>query len=157
MNKNSYYIIGIMSGTSLDGIDICYANFTWNEKWNYKILNTITYNYTNQWKKLLLNSIRLDKSDLESLDFEYTDLLAKYIQRFIIQFNIDKIDAISSHGHTVLHQPNDGVTYQIGNLPELAKHLNLKVVCDFRIQDVKLGGQGAPLVPVGDKLLFSVF
>ncbi len=157
MNKNSYYIIGIMSGTSLDGIDICYANFTWNEKWNYKILNTITYNYTNQWKKLLLNSIRLDKSDLESLDFKYTDLLAKYIQRFIIQFNIDKIDAISSHGHTVLHQPNDGVTYQIGNLPELAKHLNLKVVCDFRIQDVKLGGQGAPLVPVGDKLLFSDF
>ena len=157
MNKDSYYIISVMSGTSLDGIDICYASFTWNEKWNYKILNTLTYNYTNQWKKFLLNSIRLDKSELESLDVDYTDLLAKYIQRFIKQFNIDKIDAISSHGHTVFHQPNDGITYQIGNLPELAKHLNLKVVCDFRIQDVKLGGQGAPLVPIGDKLLFSDF
>ena len=157
MNKDSYYIIGVMSGTSLDGIDMCYANYSWNGKWNYKILNTITYNYTSQWKKFLLNSIRLDKSGLESLDIEYTDLLRKHIQAFILQFNINKIDAISSHGHTVLHQPNDGITYQIGNLPTLAKHLNLKVVCNFRVQDVKLGGQGAPLVPIGDKLLFSDF
>ncbi len=91
MNKDSYYIIGIMSGTSLDGVDICYANYSWNGKWNYKILNATTYNYTNQWKKFLLNSIRLDKSGLESLDIEYTDLLSKYIQAFILQFNINKI------------------------------------------------------------------
>jgi len=155
MYKDSYHIIGVMSGTSLDGVDLCYTNFTFNNKWNYKIFNAITYNYTEQWKKRLLNSINLSKTDLYNLDVDYTNLLSLYIQDFISKFNIDRIDSISSHGHTVLHQPQKNITYQIGNLPSLSKNLNINVVCDFRIQDVELGGQGAPLVPIGDQLLFT--
>ena len=154
MYKDSYHIIGVMSGTSLDGVDLCYVNFSFNNKWNYKIFNAITYNYTDQWRKRLLNSINLSKADLHNLDVDYTNLLSLYIQDFISKFNIDKIDSISSHGHTVLHQPQKKITYQIGNLPFLAKNLNINVVCDFRTQDVELGGQGAPLVPIGDQLLF---
>ncbi len=155
MKRESYNIIGVMSGTSIDGVDFCYVNFRFKNKWNYKILNTITYNYSNQWKTRLLNAIDLDKSNLDKLDIEYTNLLVSFIKKFIQECKIHKIDAISSHGHTVFHKPNKGITYQIGNLPELAIGLNLDVVCDFRIQDVELGGQGAPLVPIGDKLLFS--
>ena len=124
MYKDSYHIIGVMSGTSLDGVDLCYANFSFNNKWNYKILNAITYNYTDQWKKRLLNSINLSKADLHNLDIDYTNLLSLYIQDFISQFNIDRIDSISSHGHTILHQPQKNITYQIGNLPSLSKNLN---------------------------------
>lgn len=155
MKKDSYHIIGVMSGTSIDGVDLCYANFRFKNKWNYEILNTITYNYSAQWKERLLNAVDLDKISLDKLDIEYTNLLISLIKKFILKFRINKIDAISSHGHTVFHQPSKGITYQIGNLPELAISLNLNVVCDFRVQDVKLGGQGAPLVPIGDKLLFS--
>ena len=154
MYKDSYHIIGVMSGTSLDGVDLCYVNFSFNNKWNYKIFNAITYNYTDQWRKRLLNSINLSKADLHNLDVDYTNLLSLYIKDFISQFNIDRIDSISSHGHTVLHQPHKKITYQIGNLPSLSKNLNINVVCDFRTQDVDLGGQGAPLVPIGDQLLF---
>jgi anhydro-N-acetylmuramic acid kinase len=77
------------------------------------------------------------------------------IKAFISKFEIKDIDAICSHGHTALHQPEKGITYQIGNMPHLAALLGQTVVCDFRVQDVALGGQGAPLVPIGDKLLFS--
>ena len=83
------------------------------------------------------------------------------IQLFINQCEVVpefiKIDAVCSHGHTILHQPEKGITLQIGNLPILATLLNKTVVCDFRKQDVALGGEGAPLVPIGDQLLFSEF
>jgi len=154
MYKDFYHIIGVMSGTSLDGVDLCYASYKFDEKWEYKIINTLTYNYSNKWKKRLLNSINLSKTDLHNLDVDYTNLLSLYIQDFISKFNIDRIDSISSHGHTILHQPQKNITYQIGNLPFLSKNLNINVVCDFRTQDVELGGQGAPLVPIGDQLLF---
>ena len=121
MYKDSYHIIGVMSGTSLDGIDLCYASYKFDEKWEYKIINTLTYNYSNKWKNRLLNSISLNKQDLKSLDLDYTDLLSSYIKKFINEFNIIELDAVSSHGHTVFHQPKNKFTYQIGNLPELTK------------------------------------
>ena len=157
MKKDSYHIIGVMSGTSLDGIDLCYASFSFNNNWSYKILHVTTYNYTDKWKKRLLNSIGLNKSGLRSLDIDYTNLLTSILRDFILQFNIRNVDAISSHGHTILHQPQKKITYQIGNLPFLSKNLNINVVCDFRTQDVELGGQGAPLVPIGDQLLFPKY
>ena len=73
------------------------------------------------------------------------------------KYKLESIDAVCSHGHTILHQPQNGITLQIGNLPELATLCNQKIVCDFRVQDVELGGQGAPLVPIGDALLFSQY
>ena len=110
MKKDSYHIIGVMSGTSIDGVDLCYANFRFKNKWNYEILNTITYNYSAQWKERLLNAVDLDKISLDKLDIEYTNLLISLIKKFILKFRINKIDAISSHGHTVFHQPSKGIT-----------------------------------------------
>ena len=83
--------------------------------------------------------------------------MAKIINQFISQFSIKKIDFISSHGHTAIHNPSNAITYQIGNLPILSKIINQDVICDFRVQDVELGGQGAPLVPVGEKYLFKEY
>ena len=92
---------------------------------------------------------------MQKLDIDYTNYLSSIILD-LFQNQINNIDFISSHGHTVLHQPKK-ITYQIGNRVELNKSTNITVVCDFRVQDVRLGGQGAPLVPVGDLLLFKDF
>lgn len=146
-----------MSGTSVDGLDIVYVHFKKKEQWNYEILNSITYGYSKEWSVRLKSSHSLSKTDILKLDREYTLLLSKQILRFINDFSIKDIDAVSSHGHTVFHDPNNNFTYQIGNLPEISKEIGQKVVCNFRQQDVGLGGQGAPLVPVGEKYLFGEY
>ena len=146
-----------MSGTSVDGLDLVYVHFEKKEKWNYKILNSITYQYSKEWLVRLKSSLSLSKSDLVKLDQEYTLLLSKQILRFVNEFSINDIDAVSSHGHTVFHDPTNKFTYQIGNLPQISKEIEQKVVCNFRQQDVSLGGQGAPLVPVGEKYLFGEY
>jgi anhydro-N-acetylmuramic acid kinase len=92
---------------------------------------------------------------LVQLNKDYTILLGNFIKTFIDKHHIKNLDAVCSHGHTILHQPQNGFTLQIGNLPEIAKIVNKTVVCDFRVQDVQLGGQGAPLVPTGDRILFA--
>jgi|TARA_E500000178_G_scaffold55629_1_gene51985 anhydro-N-acetylmuramic acid kinase len=152
-----FKIIGIMSGTSLDGLDIVYVNFKLNKHWRYEIMNSKTYKYEKKWNSLLQNISKEKINSIIKIDSDYTKLLSKYIINFINEFSIKKIDFISSHGHTALHQPSRSLTYQIGNLPILAKYINQKVVCDFRVQDVQLGGQGAPLVPVGEEYLFPEY
>jgi len=102
-------------------------------------------------------SVSLSKIDLDKLDNDYTLLLSKQVLRFIEEFSINDIDAVCSHGHTVFHDPNNNYTYQIGNLPGISKEIGYKVICNFREQDIKYGGQGAPLVPVGEKYLFSEY
>ena len=88
------------------------------------------------------------------------------MKKWVITFNIKtnfsfpnfkNIDLVSSHGHTARHIPLKGITYQLGNLSYLNRFYNLKTVCDFRTQDVDMGGQGAPLVPIGDQILFSEY
>lgn len=155
MLKESYHIIGVMSGTSLDGIDLAEINFTKNKTWQFQILKATTTPYSEKWLSKLKNLTQKAIKDLQQIDVDYTNYLAEVITTFIKKNNIKNIDAVCSHGHTALHQPEQKLTYQIGNLPELAKKINQNVVCDFREQDVKLGGQGAPLVPIGDQLLFS--
>jgi len=159
MKKENYHIIGVMSGTSLDGIDIAEIKFHISEKgnWSYQLVQAETIPYSHFWKKELQDAIHYSKPQLERLDFKYTEQLAEYISAFIKKHKINEINAVCSHGHTILHQPDKGFTLQIGNLPKLAKLLSQTVVCDFRVQDVELGGQGAPLVPIGDKLLFSEY
>ncbi len=154
--KNLYNVIGVMSGTSLDGVDICFSNFSYeNQDWKFKILVSDTVPYDKSWITKLTNAHSLSEIELKELDLEFTLHLSKIILSFINKNQISNIDFISSHGHTVFHEPKKQTTYQIGNRVELNNLTNLPVVCDFRIQDVQLGGQGAPLVPIGDLLLFS--
>ncbi len=152
-----FNVIGLMSGTSLDGLDIVYVSFKLDKYWKYEIINSKTYKYEKKWNSLLRDISNEKINSIAKIDTDYTKLLSKYIINFINEFSIKDIDFISSHGHTALHQPSKSLTYQIGNLPILAKYIKQKVVCDFRVQDVELGGQGAPLVPVGEKYLFSEY
>jgi anhydro-N-acetylmuramic acid kinase len=85
----------------------------------------------------------------------YTKFLGEKINEFITENKLQNIDMVCSHGHTAIHNPDMGITYQLGNLSTLNNKYRIMTVCDFRIQDVALGGQGAPLVPVGDSILFS--
>lgn len=154
----TYYVLGLMSGTSLDGLDIAYIEFKFAYKqWNYQILQAETIPYPDKWHKKLENSINLEEAALTALDKEYAVYLAKQTSSFIEKHKISKLDLIASHGHTVKHRPDLGYTLQIGNSIEFGKAFDIPVVCDFRTQDVALGGQGAPLVPIGDELLFSEY
>lgn len=155
MKKQEYFVIGVMSGTSLDGVDLAYIHFKKEGKWSYNIICAETVAYDSKWEAKLRDGVGCSKIQLESLNIAYTKLLAEVISGFIEKYQIRNIDAVCSHGHTILHQPENKLTLQIGNLKELAQLINQNVVCDFRVQDVMLGGQGAPLVPVGDQLLFS--
>ena len=155
MKQSNFNILALMSGTSLDGMDIIYVEFKYNEGWSFHIHNAETVPYPTHWKKDLSRLVTMSIDELKILDIKYSEYLADVIADYINRNNIEAIDFIASHGHTALHQPQNGLTYQIGNLPALANKLNLKVICDFRVQDVTLGGQGAPLVPIGDRLLFN--
>lgn len=146
-----------MSGTSLDGIDIVYATYSFDEKWKFNIHNTITFPYSERWKKMLSDLPKESLEFLHNFDEDYSAFLADQIRIFIDANKIVDIDFIASHGHTALHQPENKLTYQIGNRQILANILNQKVICDFRVQDVEYGGQGAPLVPIGDRLLFGEY
>ncbi|WP_422092236.1 anhydro-N-acetylmuramic acid kinase [Tenacibaculum ovolyticum] len=157
MNGDYCFIIGLMSGTSLDGIDLVYVKFNKKNYKSFKILATNTISYSDKWKNELKTAIHFSKEDLIILDIEYGKLLGKEINLFIDKNDIIDVDFIASHGHTILHQPDKGVTLQVGNGKIISEITSQKVVCDFRTQDVNLGGQGAPLVPIGDELLFDDF
>jgi anhydro-N-acetylmuramic acid kinase len=158
MLKENYNVIGVMSGTSLDGIDLAHIIFRIEgRRWQFEILETETIPYTEAWLQQLKTAVGFSTAQLEILNHDYTLLLGNVISDFIQKHRIEYLDAVCSHGHTILHQPQNGLTLQIGNLPEIAKLVHQTVVCDFRISDVKLGGQGAPLVPIGDRILFSEF
>ncbi len=154
MKTNISFAIGLMSGTSLDGVDLAYVKFTESNKISFQILNCETVLYSTKWQKILKESIYYSKDNLNILDVEYGILLGKTVNEFIKKYRIKKLDFVASHGHTVLHQPQKGITLQMGSGEQISKITNLKVVSDFRTQDIKLGGQGAPLVPIGDRLLF---
>ncbi|WP_430613610.1 anhydro-N-acetylmuramic acid kinase [Flavobacterium sp. JP2137] len=156
MNKMNYQVIGMMSGTSLDGIDLCYVHLQYQEQgWKAQIKRGETIPYSPMWEQRLREAVLMSSSEVAVLNVEYTQLLVEVFNDFIARNQLVGIDAICSHGHTVFHRPELGYTLQIGNLPELARGTQQLVVCDFRVQDVLLGGQGAPLVPMGDLLLFA--
>ena len=158
MFNSTYHVVGVMSGTSLDGIDLAELKLIrQNDCWHYQILACETVSYAAFWLNKLKAAVNFSDEALKQLNFEYTQLLGETILNFIKKHDLTHLDAICSHGHTILHQPQNGITLQIGNLPDLSKIVQQKVVCNFRIQDVQLGGQGAPLVPVGDALLFGKY
>lgn len=154
--KTENMVLGVMSGTSLDGLDIALVHFQKKERWTYRIHAATTIPYPKVWAKKLARCALLSKEDLAQLDVEYTHYLGNTINQFLKEEKAS-IDFISSHGHTVFHQPDQGLTYQMGNLPDLAKITGHQVICDFRVADVALKGQGAPLVPGGEVHLFSEY
>lgn len=150
-------IIGLMSGTSLDGLDIVYVEFVKNNVKEFEIIHSETLKYSSVWEAKLREGVHKNSKELLALDAEYAVLLSEKVSSFIIKHTISVVDFIASHGHTILHKPNEGYTLQIGNGEIISRNTGQKVICDFRTQDVQLGGQGAPLVPIGDALLFSQY
>ncbi|MCF6279333.1 MAG: anhydro-N-acetylmuramic acid kinase [Flavobacteriaceae bacterium] len=157
MSFEKRFAIGLMSGTSLDGVDLVYVSFEKKENYSFKIIHSKTYFYTDDWKQKLQQAFNQSEEKVSKIDIEYGKYLGTLINIFTVDYQIDTIEFIASHGHTIFHNPNEGITLQIGNGKIISKITNHKVVCDFRTQDVKLGGQGAPLVPIGDQLLFSEY
>jgi anhydro-N-acetylmuramic acid kinase len=158
MANKFWNVIGLMSGTSLDGLDIVYVEFSKNEgKFNFKLKAAETIPYSKAWKQNLRNAFDASEEELCKLDISYGNYLGAFVNSFIKKNEISEVDFIASHGHTIFHKPNEGYTLQIGNGKTICDVTGLKVICDFRSQDVKLGGQGAPLVPIGDELLFSIY
>ena len=151
--------LGLMSGTSLDGLDVCCATFEKNEagKWIFEIEQAETFPYSENWEFQLRNSIHLKSEELLALNAEYGFYLGEKAKEFIERYSLKNIDLIGSHGHTVFHQPQKKFTLQIGDGRAIKILNKIPVVYDFRSQDVLMGGNGAPLVPIGDELLFSDF
>ncbi|PKV50135.1 anhydro-N-acetylmuramic acid kinase [Aquimarina sp. MAR_2010_214] len=155
--KNQYTVIGLMSGTSLDGLDIVCCSFEKkNDTWIFSIIDTDSIDYDIRFKEQLKNTVHLEPTALLAFHNEYGNWLGNQVKKFMSQNKIH-VDFIASHGHTVFHQPEIGLTYQIGSGQHLANACEQKVICDFRTNDVALGGQGAPLVPIGDQLLFDQY
>ncbi len=155
----TFHALGLMSGTSLDGLDVCHASFQKDNsgKWTFKILNATTFPYSETWQNKLRNAIHLSAEEIFELNSEYGFYLGEKVQEFIKQYSLEEIDLIASHGHTVFHQPQKKFTVQIGDGRAIKLLTDIPVIYDFRSQDVLLGGNGAPLVPIGDELLFSEF
>lgn len=149
-------VLGLMSGTSLDGLDLCCVAFS-DDLHDFEILAANTLPYPSYWKDQL-ESVFFGNAELISkLDLDYGRFLGEQIVCFIEEHKLHSIDLIASHGHTIFHKPDRGITLQIGNGKQIANLTRIPVVYDFRKQDVELGGQGAPLVPVGDAFLFGQY
>ena len=146
-----------MSGTSLDGLDLAYCSFRLkHDKWEFSIQQTAFVAYDEQFRNRLKGAINLSAIELLMLNNEYGSWLGEQSKLFLDQHQLS-VDFISSHGHTVFHQIHKKFTYQIGAGQYLANASGCTVICDFRTMDVALGGQGAPLVPIGDALLFPEY
>jgi anhydro-N-acetylmuramic acid kinase len=156
-NTDIYKVVGLMSGTSLDGVDIAYCTFRKKEgKWIYKLEATETISYPQEWKSRLSNLENQNALEFVKTDTEYGHYLGKITKTFLEDHNL-KPDFIASHGHTIFHQPAKNFTFQIGKGSAIAAETGVPVICDFRSTDVGFGGQGAPLVPIGDRLLFDKY
>ncbi len=151
-----YRVIGLMSGSSLDGLDIVFAKLEESKgEWNYLIEVSNCYDYNNEWKTVLGNAKNLDAYNYTLLHINYGKFLAQKINQFIEENNLHhQVQLISSHGHTVFHAPELNMTSQLGDGATIAALTGINVVSDLRNIDVALHGQGAPIVPLGEKLLF---
>ena len=154
-----YKAIGIMSGSSLDGLDIAYAHLQeTGGAWTYNILHADCYSYTSEWIAALSQATSLSAKDYQMLHTDYGHYIGQQVNRFIDQYSLHhKVDMVSSHGHTTFHIPARRMTSQLGDGAAIAAETGLPVVSDLRAMDVAFGGQGAPIVPIGEKLLLSEF
>jgi len=152
--KIKYTVLGVMSGTSLDGIDLAVCTFTKNQKWEYKIEKSNTVKYPISWNLKLATTHTLSQAIIEQTDIQYGQYIGQKINTFL---NGEKVDFIASHGHTIFHQPEKNYTLQIGCGKTISQATRITTINNFRSLDVFLNGQGAPLVPIGDLLLFSEY
>lgn len=157
MQIEKYKVIGLMSGTSLDGLDLVYCHFSIKKgKWELDLVRSKSVSYSSEWEADLKNAIHLPAEELLELDVSYGQFLGQQTNLFIEEHELE-VDFVASHGHTIFHQPDKKFTLQIGNGQHLAIACNNKVICDFRKKDVAFGGQGAPLVPIGDQFLYGEY
>ena len=154
-----YRVIGLMSGSSLDGLDIVYTELHENAgQWSFEILEAECYPYSDEWSSKLKNAIHLPALDYQLLHTEYGAFLGASVNRFISEKGLDyKVALVASHGHTTFHYPEKRMTAQLGDGAALAAVTRGIVVSDLRALDVAFGGQGAPIVPIGEQLLFREF
>lgn len=146
-----YTAVGVMSGSSLDGLDVCLVKFNNSQGWEYKILAADTLPLSPDLEEQLRNSPNLPSLDLLKLDATYGEWISKALAAWLPKDS--PVDVIGIHGHTVFHEPAQHVSLQIGNGKLISQRLGVPVVTDFRSTDCYLSGQGAPLVPVGEALL----
>jgi anhydro-N-acetylmuramic acid kinase len=152
---SSLYGIGIMSGTSLDGVDFCLVKFDHiGDNWKYRIVCAESEPYPSEMKDRLNNAQKLSAFEYAKLHSDYGSYLGAHINAFIVRNNANP-SFIACHGQTIFHQPQIGLTSQIGSGACIAAATGIDTICDFRTTDVALGGQGAPLVPIGDRQLFG--
>ena len=152
-----YRAIGLMSGSSLDGLDLAFAEFTEQAgQWTYELKETACYAYTVEWTERLSHATRLNALDYQLLHTDYGHYLGEQVNRFIEEKQLHfQAALVASHGHTSFHLPARKMTAQLGDGAAIAAATGLPVVSDLRAMDIALGGQGAPIVPIGEKLLFS--
>lgn len=156
MQAGHWRVLGLMSGSSLDGLDMCLANFDFDShRWHFSIESSHTQPYPDELVDKLRVAHLAPVADVQMLDARLGHFFAQAVDSFLA--GKTKPQLISSHGHTIVHDPTAGFTLQIGGAAYLAAKTRLPVVSDFRTADVALGGQGAPLVPFGDDLLFSSY
>ena len=147
----------MMSGTSLDGLDMAYCEFdTDGKKVDYALLKADTVPFDSDLRKKIIDCEGCNGEDIYRFSSFLGHYFGKQAREFIEKNNIE-VDFIASHGQTVFHQPQRGFTVQIGDINAIACETHCTVIGDFRSLDVALGGQGAPLVPIGDRLLFKEY
>ncbi len=149
-----YKVIGLMSGSSLDGLDLVYVHLQQSKNWEYTLIHSACYPYTAEWKQKLAGAPQLSALDYQLLHTEYGHYLGQQVNRFIQEFDLHyRVQLVVSHGHTAFHWPGRRMTAQLGDGAAIAAETRINVVSDLRAMDLALGGQGAPIVPIGEKLL----
>lgn len=148
-----------MSGSSLDGVDIALVEFSeTGGKWNYTIKCAACIEYEIEWIQKLKNAVNISALDYQLLHTQYGRFIGETVNDFIEKFQLQhKVNLIASHGHTTFHVPEKKMTHQLGDGAAIAAMTQLSVVSDLRSMDIAFGGQGAPIVPLGEKLLFPAY
>jgi anhydro-N-acetylmuramic acid kinase len=156
-SKTKKVILGVMSGTSCDGLDLALCLFSGEfPKVDFEILSAQCFQYSAEWREKLQNCMHYSALELAEFENQWSRKVAENICEFIHSQEI-KPELIGFHGHTIFHQPQNGFTVQMGSGATISRLTGIDTICDFRQQDVALGGQGAPLVPIGEKWLFEEF
>jgi anhydro-N-acetylmuramic acid kinase len=152
-----YRVIGLMSGSSLDGLDIAYVHLHETAgKWSYEIIKADCYEYSPEWASRLSDATRLNARDYLLLHTAYGEYIGELVNRFIADNGLQyQVQLIASHGHTTFHLPAQKMTGQLGDGAAIAAVTGINTVTDLRAMDIALGGQGAPIVPIGEKILLG--